>query len=252
MAEVGPALLARVLDRTGVGLPRGVVWDQARALAEALVADSPQSAELAGALARRHWPELRAPTEAALRAVAGRAGEEDEEVAVALEAATEENPANPLALILAIRAGRELAGVLHGAAERLSALERRMASGSHQARGAAAAAAGAIGVDLVDLDPEDFEPEIRDHLAAGESDESLRRLARETADPEIRSWMREALRGLRVPEAPLAVAAVHDLANGPPPADPADDPLWLAAVLALADRAVELALAAEPGEADEE
>ena len=248
--EPTPALLRRVLDRTGVALPRGVVWQEARALAGARVAESPDGAERAGDLSRRHWPELRAPIEAALRAAAGRAGEEDAEMAAALVAATEEDPGNPLAMVLAVRAGGALAAALRRSADRLRAAEARMAGGGPEAIGAATAAAGAIGVDLVDLDPEDFEPEIAEYVGAGESDEALRRFARETADHELRAWLRDALAGVDAPDAPQALAVVRGLAAGPPPEDPAEDPLWLAALLALAQGAVELALAADLEEAD--
>ncbi|MEW6581921.1 MAG: hypothetical protein AB1416_04090, partial [Actinomycetota bacterium] len=89
-------------------------------------------------------------------------------------------------------------------------------------------------------------PEIAAYVAADETVEALRGLARATGDEEVRAWAREALRGLEAPQEPEALSALHGLAAGDPPEDPAEDAVWVAAVQALAEQAIALALASEP------
>jgi hypothetical protein len=117
---------------------------------------------------------------------------------------------------------------------------------------AAATAAGAIAVDLLDLDPEDYEPEILAYVAADGSEDALVELARATGDLEAREWAREAVAGVEAPGAPAAVAAVRHLASGPAPEDPSEDLVWVPAMLALAQQAIELAATTGLAEADDE
>ena len=61
--------LLRVLALTGLSFPRGVLGPETWALAQALSDEGDPAAdpaELAGAAAAAHWPELRGPMEAAL------------------------------------------------------------------------------------------------------------------------------------------------------------------------------------------
>ena len=74
------------------------------------------------------------------------------------------------------------------------------------------------------------------------------RLARATGDDEIREWARDELRALDVPAPPSAIAAVRRMADGPVPEDPADDVVWVATVIVLAEDAIDLATAGEPSD----
>ena len=202
-------------------------------------------------MAAAHWPELRPPVEAALRRALERADPDDAAAfAEALRWAGSADPENPLALALAARAGAGLAAADERSRERLEALEAVLARPGAECEPAIALAAGRIVVDLLDLDPEDFEPEIAAYVAAGATPEALADLARETADPDLRTWARETLRGLGAPATSDALRAVREAAVGPPPEDPARDAVWVAAVSVLAEEAVALTLAvdaAEPG-----
>ena len=188
--------LARVLIVTGLSLPRGVLGPETWALARAL-GDEPGAgdpAALAGAASAAHWPELRGPMQAALLRARDRAAPEDQEAfEVVLEWAADDDPDTPLARALAVRAAQELAAANGRARAVLRAAEETVASGGAEAAVAASTAAGAIAADLLDLDPEDFAPEIAEYVAAGAQAEDVNALARATGDPEIRTWARSAV-----------------------------------------------------------
>ena len=74
------------------------------------------------------------------------------------------------------------------------------------------------------------------------------RLVRATGDDEIREWAREAIQSLEVPAPPSALASVKRMADGPVPEDPAADVLWTAAMVVLAEDAIDLATAASAGQ----
>lgn len=245
--------LLRVLALTGIGFPRGVLGPETWALARALSdEDTPGAdpAELAEAAAAAHWPELRGPMEAALLRGRAAAGPEDREAFdIVLPWAAEETADSPLARALAVRAATELAAAGARARERLRAAEAVIAEGGPPAAVAAATAAGGIAADLLDLDPEDFEPEIAGYVEGGRRAEDIAELARATGDPEIRAWARSAVAATDDPEAPAAAAGVRHLATGPPPADPAEDLVWVPTILALVEEAIERALVDEAEEA---
>ena len=235
--------LDHVLLMTGLHFPRGLVGDETRALADALAEGGAGDVEgLAAAAAATHWPELRAAMEAGVRRGLSDAGAEDAEAfELVLEWAADPDPDNPLARGLAVRAATELRAAEERAADALRAAEPVAAEGGPGAAVAAATAAGAIAVDLLDLDFEDYEPEILAYVAADGSSDALLELARATGDLEVREWAREVVSGVGGPGAPAATAAVRHLAAGPPPEDPAQDLIWVPAVLALAQQAIELA-----------
>lgn len=246
--------LDHALALAGVGLPRGVLGAEAMALARAIAAGAPEDelAPLRLATSEAHWPELRLAMGAALeRARSSAEGAEADELDAALALVPDASPANPLALALAEGAGRSLAGVLVRVGERLEDLEERIEGGAEPLE-AAALAAGPIVDDLLDLDPDDFAPEIATYVAAGEDAGAATELARATGDEEIRAWARESLWGIDEDEAPRATAALAELASGPAPEDPADDTVWRATILTLAEEAIALALVAEAGEAEEQ
>ena len=245
--------LLRVLALTGIGFPRGVLGPETWALARALSdEDTPGAdpAELAEAAAAAHWRELRGPMEAALLRGRAAAGAEDREAFdIVLPWAAQETADTPLARALAVRAATELAAAGARSRERLRAEEAVIAEGGPPAAVAAATAAGSIAADLLDLDPEDFEPEIAAYVEGGRRPEDISELARATGDPEIRAWARSAVAATDDPGAPAAAAGVRHLAGGPPPADPAEDLVWVPTILALVEEAVERALVDEAEEA---
>jgi hypothetical protein len=248
--------LLRVLSLTGIGFPRGVLGPETWALARALSDDAAPGAdpaELAGAASAAHWPELRGPMEAALRRARDRADDEDVPAFdVVLEWAQDDDPDSPLARALAVRAASELAAAGDRSRARLRAAEDVVAEGGPEAAVAAASAAGGIAADLLDLDPEDFAPEIALYVTGGSRAEDIAELARATGDPEIREWARSAVAATDEPDAPHASEAIAVLAAGPPPEDPAEDLVWVPTILALTGEAVERSLADEasapPGE----
>ena len=245
--------LLRVLALTGIGFPRGVLGPETWALARALSdEDTPGAdpAELAEAAAAAHWRELRGPMEAALLRGRAAAGAEDREAFdIVLPWAAQETADTPLARALAVRAATELAAAGARSRERLRAEEAVIAEGGPPAAVAAATAAGSIAADLLDLDPEDFEPEIAAYVEGGRRPEDISELARATGDPEIRAWARSAVAATDDPKAPAAAAGVRHLAGGPPPADPAEDLVWVPTILALVEEAVERALVDEAEDA---
>ena len=237
-----------LLARTGVSLPRGVLGAEAHALANAIRAEAPEVSleELRVAASRAHWEQLRLAIGAALE----RQGDGSPEATRALELTFDDDPRNPFALALADDAGRSLAGVLERNAERLAVLEARLAEGA-SGDGELALVVGAIVVDLLDLDPEDYEDEIAAYVGAGETDAAQRELARSTGDDESRAWAREELGSVEAADAASAERAVRMLSAGEPPEDPADDPVWVATVLALVEQAVEVAVVMDSDEETE-
>jgi hypothetical protein len=193
-------------------------------------------------VARQLWPELRASMEAAVARGADRADRTDRAAFdLVLHWARSADAGNPLALTLAFQAGNDLSAVLGRAASRLESVESAPAGDRRTL--AAARAAGLIAVDLLDLDPEDFEAEIAAYVEAEETVEALRSLARATGDAEVRAWAREALLELDLPVRGSGLAALRDFAAGELPADPADDAVWIAAAQALAEQGIAYALA---------
>jgi hypothetical protein len=244
--------LLRVLALTGLSFPRGVLGPEIWALASALGDGAPAGdpADHADAAAAAHWPELRGPMEAALLRGREAAEPEDREAFdMVLPWAREEDPDNPLARALAVRAATELAAAGARARARLRAAEAVVAEGGAEAAVAASAAAGVIAADLLDLDPDDFAPEIAAYVDAGRRPEDVEELARSTGDPEIRAWARSAVAATDDPEAPEASAGVRHLASGPPPEDPSEDLVWVPTILALAGEGIERALVDEAEDA---
>ncbi len=240
---------ARVLRRTGLSLPRGMLGEDVARLAVALDGSGPEGAELdALVTVATHglWRDLQPPTLAAVQMHLGRAEGQDRRDLDTVRAWAElEDPDNPLARALTVRAAQELAVALRHAEDRLRAAEPSVAAGGREGAIAAACALGAAVVVLLDLDPEDFATEIVDYVDRDQSSEALDTLARATGDPETRSWAREVVRSLEVDGAPAASRAVRVLAEGYPPDDPAEDAVWVPAILALATEGLERALAQE-------
>jgi hypothetical protein len=246
--------LLRVLALTGLSFPRGVLGPETWALARALGDDAQPGAdpaELAEAAAAAHWPELRGPMEAALlRGRSAAAPEDREAFEIVLRWAADDDPDTPLARALAVRAAGELAAAGARARGHLRSAEPAVAQGGPGAAVAAATAAGVIAADLLDLDPEDFEPEITAYVEAGRRPEDIAPLARATGDAEIRAWARSAVAATDDPAAPAAAAGVRHLASGPPPEDAAEDLVWVPTILSLAEEGIERALV--EGSGDEE
>ncbi len=250
------AAMRRVIAMTGLAFPRGLLGPEAMQLAAAIGARAPDRAEvdaLIRQVATAQWPVLQGPMAAALaRADRPDDAADDRSLAVAEEFAADADPYNPLALALAERAGLDLAAVRARAQDRLEALAGTQGTdpGRPEALVALATTAGRIVVDLLDLDPEDFAPEISDYADAGTSAEAATpRLVRATGDDEIRSWAREAVTALDVPAPPAALASVKAMAQGPVPEDPADDVLWTAAMVVLAEDAIDMATAEQAEQA---
>lgn len=248
------AAMRRVIAMTGVTFPRGLVGPEAMDLAAAIGTGAPDRAEVDAqvkAVAAAQWPILQGPVAAALaRASRPDDAADDRSLAVAEEFAADADPENPLALALAERAGLDLAAVRARALDRLEALAVTQADGPDRPEAliALATATGRLVVDLLDLDPDDFAPEIADYASAGTDVEAATpRLVRATGDDEIREWAREAIQTLEVPAPPSALAAVRRMAGGPMPEDPADDVLWTATMVVLAEEAIDLATASSAG-----
>lgn len=240
--------MRRVIAMTGLAFPRGLLGPEASALAAAIGDGAPDRSEVDARIrqvAAAQWPTLQAPMAAALaRAAAPDDPADERSLAVAEEFAADADPHNPLALALAERAGLDLAAARARALDRLEALAATQGTdpGRPEALVALATTAGRTVVDFLDLDPEDFGPEISAYADAETSaEEATPRLARATGDQEIREWAREALTSLEVPAPPLALASVRRMAEGPIPEDPADDALWIATVVVLAEDAIDMA-----------
>lgn len=252
------AAMRRVIAMTGLSFPRGLLGPEAMQLAAAIGSGAPDRAEVDGLIrqvATAQWPVLQGPMAAALaRADRPDDAADDRSLAVAEEFAADADPHNPLVLALAERAGLDLAAARARAQDRLEALAGTQGTepGRPEALVALATAAGRIVVDLLDLDPEDFAPEISDYADAGTSAEAATpRLVRATGDDEIRAWAREAVLGLDVPAPPMALASVKRMAEGPVPEDPADDVLWTAAMVVLAEDTIDMATAEQAAAAAE-
>jgi hypothetical protein len=56
------------------------------------------------------------------------------------------------------------------------------------------------------------------------------------------------LRRVGAPDAPISSRALQALSAGEPPEDPADDAVWIAAMLALVEQAVEFAVVSQNGD----
>jgi hypothetical protein len=247
------AAMRRVIAVTGVTFPRGLLGPEAMHLAALIGAGAPDRDEvrvLVERVATAQWPVLQGPVAAALaRAERPDDPADDRSLATAEDCAADADPHNALALALAERAGLDLAAVRARALDRLEALAATQAGepGRPEALIALATATGRIVVDLLDLDPEDFAPEIADYADTSATAEvATPRLARATGDQEIREWARDAITTLDVPAPPSALAAVRRMADGPVPDDPADDVLWTAAVVVLAEDAIDMATAIAP------
>jgi hypothetical protein len=233
-----------LIARSGAVLPRGVLGDEARAFARAVAdgASAEELAELRARTAAAHWGQLRLALGAALERHVGETP--DATAREALELTLDERPGNPFALAVADEAGRSLAGVLERNAERLTVLQARLAAGAAPDDDLALVI-GAMVVDLLDFDPEDFEQEITAYVGAGETDAARAELARATGDLDAREWAREELRRIDAAEAPVASRALRAISAGEPPEDPAVDAVWVAAILALVEQAVEYAVVSQ-------
>jgi hypothetical protein len=223
-----------------------VLGDEARAFARA-IADGAAAEELERLrvlTSAAHWAQLRLALGAALERHGGEAP--DALTVEALELTLDESPENPFALAVADEAGRSLAAVLERNARRLAVIEARLVGGAAPDVDVALVI-GAMIVDLLDFDPEDFEQEITAYVGAGEADAARAELARATGDLDSREWAREELRCIDAPDAPIASRALTTIAAGEPPEDPAEDAVWVAAILALVEQAVEYAVVSQNG-----
>jgi hypothetical protein len=236
-----------LIARSGAVLPRGVLGEEARAFARAIAegAAADELARLRVLTSEAHWGRLRLALGAALERHGGDAP--DAITLEALELTLDDNPANPFALAVADEAGRSLAAVLERNAERLAVIEARL-GGDAAPDDDLALVIGAMVVDLLDFDPEDFEQEITVYVGAGETDPARAELARSTGDLDSREWARDELRRVDSPEAPVASRALGALSAGKPPEDPAEDAVWIAAMLSLVEQAVEFAVVSQNGE----
>jgi hypothetical protein len=247
--------LRRVLHVDGVDIPRLMIAAEAAELAQEVASSEAGGQALAPKVQRAAealWPEMRAPVEAAIRrAGATVAPDEDEAFVIALEWASSEAPDNPLSLALVARGAAALGSAIDRSEERLRAAEHTVASGGPEAAVAAATAVGASVIDLLDLDVEDYEPELVQYVADDQSPDALDRLARATGDAELRAAARRLVRALEPGDSPTVIEAAAQLAAGDAPVDPAEDALWVPAMLALAEEAIALAMASGHGEAAE-
>ncbi|MEQ8834193.1 MAG: hypothetical protein RIB67_07080 [Miltoncostaeaceae bacterium] len=242
--------LARALALSGVALPRGVLGPETEALADALSGDGEGDvAELADAAAVVHWRTLRAPMAHAISRAAREAeGQDAEAFEIVLDWAYDPDPDNPLARALAVRAAMEFQAARSRAREFMRHAEEQLVEDDMRSAALTTAAAGQMAAVLLDLDPEDFAGEIATYLAADGAEGALDILARETGDSEIRAWARRAVAGIVEPEAPVVMAALAQITAGEPPADPAQDLVWVPAMLSLAEEAAERALVDESAE----
>lgn len=246
--------LARVLGATGLRFPRGLVGAEVRELAALMgdpLAPSERVRELAGTAAAVHWAELRGPMEAAVRRGLSDADAADAPAfEMVLAWAGDPDPDNPLARALAVRAAVELRAAVDRAIRYLDRAEEAIAEGGASAAVAATTTAGLVAMELLDLDPDDYEPEILAYVDSDGTPEALERLARSTGEREIRDWARRELLALESPDTPQAREAVHQLAADPAPTDPVADLVWVPTILALTQRALELAAVSGGEEAD--
>lgn len=249
------AAIAEALRTDGVVFPRGVLATEGHELARALGAEEPPDdlQELVDAATEAHWPELQPAIEAALV----RALEKAEEprhaaLVVAVGLASSPEPDNPLARSIAVRAAQELATARRRALEIVAAAEGPMGAGGPAGMVAGARAAGAAAVELLDLDPDDFDAEITAYVGAvsdepdeGTDSDALSQLARATGDGELRAAARIVVRSLTNDLSDAANAALAPVLDGAAPEDAAEDAVWVGAALALAEQAIERALVEE-------
>jgi hypothetical protein len=239
--------LTRVLMRTGLSYPRGVLGEQTATLAAALDggvggADLDQQAAAAAA---ELWVELQPAMAASLRRhLEGAIGPDAADLRAILIWADDGDSDNPLSRALAVRAAQELAAAVQRARTVVAAAEPAIAAGGPEGAIAVARAAGLAVVELLDLDPEDFAPEIATYVDGGESADALDELARATGDEEIRGWAHDALDGISATGPGEARAAMRLLVEAEPEDDPAKDPIWVPAILALVEQGFERALVA--------
>ena len=247
-------IISRVLRRTGLGFPRGMLGGDVALLAAALASPAPNPRELDDLVTVATialWDDLQPPTLAAVEMHLARAdGRDREDLTRVLAWAEQTDAANPLARALTVRAAQELGVAVAHAEQQLRAAEPVVAAAGRPGALAAARAMGAAVIALLDLDPEDFAGEIVEYVDRDQDADALDALARATGDLETRSWARDVVAALSTPDAPSATAAVHQLAAGDAPADPAEDAVWVPTILALADEGVERALAQETERAD--
>lgn len=239
--------LTRALTRTGLAFPRGVLGEQTAALAAALdgAADGPQIDERAAAAAAELWSELQPSMGAALRRHLERStGPDAADLRALLVWADDDDPDNPLSRALTVRAAQELGAAVRRARAAVQAAEPAAATRSAEGAVAVARAAGGAVVELLDLDPDDFAPEIATYVDAGETADALDELARVTGDEEIRDWAHTALDGLTTTGAGEANAAMRLLVEAPREEDPATDPIWVPTILALVEQGFERSLVA--------
>lgn len=236
------AAVQHVLRLTGVAFPRGVLGGEATALAQTLATDArPEDLTTRlDAVAVAHWGDLHAAIGAAIARAASRADPSEREAfRIAAAMADTDDPANPLARALALRAGTELAAAYARAQLRFAPLEEVLADTDHEAALALGRAAGETVVDLLELDPDDFAAEIADYVD-DTSDASVASLARATGDVEVRTWARDALGALTV-GGPATRGALVALTGGQATEDPAEDVLWVGTILALVAQGLEAA-----------
>lgn len=229
---------AALLTRTGVGIPRGILGEEARDLARAVAAgdDAPHEG-LRQAAAELHWPAIRGAMGAGLRR-ARASGVEDPAFDEAIALTEDPDHGNPFARVLIDDAVWQLAAVITRSHERLTVLDQRLADDT--AGDDVSRTVGDIVSDLLDLDVEDYEDEIATFVQGGESDASRRELARSTGDDEMREWARSELAWITDGSSTTSGAALSAMARGPLPEDPSEDPVWMSTILALVEEAVEL------------
>jgi hypothetical protein len=226
--------IGRALDRTGVELPRGLLLPDGVTLSAAPESDETRRALAAAAC--ELWSHVSAPIGAALeRAAQSADGPLRSDIDIALACVDDQDAANPLAAQVSSRAARELGAALDRTDRRLESL------GDDPSGADLAEAAGSIAVDLIDLDADDLVDDIAEFVAADETDDALMELARATGDEEIRAYLREVLNALAIPGRESPVARIRELAHDALPEDPAMDLLWVSAIRALAQEAIELA-----------
>lgn len=243
------AVISRVLRRTGLGYPRGVLDQDTARLAALLDQPHAHPAELDAQVSVATiaiWGDLRSPIVASVQMHLLRAdGQDQEDLERVLEWAQSADPENPVARALTVRAAQELGAAVRSAEDHVRAAEPAVSAGGPTGAVAAARALGAAVVALLDLDPEDFATEIVDYVDQDQSAEALDALARITGDLETRLWAREAVAALDVADAPDATRAVRGLSVGDPPEDAAQDTVWVPAILLLVAEGLERSLANE-------
>ena len=242
--------LRRVLEVDGVDIPRLLASEALIPLATRIAegdADGRAVAPQAAEAARTLWPVMGPPLIAALGRAAATGSDGDREAIAVAEPWLEGEPDNPLMLALVARSGAALAAAMDRSAGRFRSADTTLAAAEDA--GGAIAVATAVGesvLDLLDLDVEDYEPELVAYVGRDQTPDALDVLARETGDADLRGLARTVVTAVPLDDAPGAALARDELAAGPPPADAAEDAVWVPAVLALAEEAIAVAIAADP------